>query len=137
GQNSLHRARREVEATVFRVGLIGGPVHGDDVAAAGFGHKAHARARAVRAAGPADSAFHAVSFTLGSSSRFSRRRRQGGRGTIIAAAVYCIATSHRIMDAALTPFDYLKKILTARVYDVAIESALQPAKALSRRLHNK
>ena len=41
------------------------------------------------------------------------------------------------MDTALTPFDYLKKILTARVYDVAIESALQPAKALSRRLHNK
>ena len=36
----------------------------------------------------------------------------------------------------LTPADYLKKILTARVYDVAIESALEPAKALSRRLHN-
>ena len=38
--------------------------------------------------------------------------------------------------AHLTPADYLKKILTARVYDVAIESALEPAKALSRRLHN-
>ncbi len=37
----------------------------------------------------------------------------------------------------LTPFDYLKKILTARVYDVAVESDLQPARALSRRLHNK
>src|SRR3954471_17434013 len=37
----------------------------------------------------------------------------------------------------LQPADYLKKILTARVYDVAIESALEPAKALSRRLHNK
>ena len=37
----------------------------------------------------------------------------------------------------LTPADYLKKILTARVYDVAVESALEPAKALSRRLHNK
>ena len=36
----------------------------------------------------------------------------------------------------LTPFDYLKKILTARVYDVAVESALEPARALSRRLHN-
>ena len=36
----------------------------------------------------------------------------------------------------LTPAEYLKKILTARVYDVAIESALEPAKALSRRLHN-
>jgi threonine dehydratase len=33
------------------------------------------------------------------------------------------------------PFaNYLKKILTARVYDVAIESALDPARSLSRRL---
>jgi len=38
--------------------------------------------------------------------------------------------------AALTPADYLTKILTARVYDVAVESALQPAKALSLRLNN-
>ncbi|MDP1969080.1 MAG: threonine ammonia-lyase, biosynthetic, partial [Burkholderiaceae bacterium] len=37
----------------------------------------------------------------------------------------------------LTPADYLKKILTARVYDVAVESALEPARNLSRRLHNK
>ncbi|AVT11997.1 threonine ammonia-lyase, biosynthetic [Paracidovorax avenae] len=37
---------------------------------------------------------------------------------------------------ALTPADYLKKILTARVYDVAVESALEPARALGRRLHN-
>ena len=36
----------------------------------------------------------------------------------------------------LTPADYLKKILTARVYDVATETALEPARALSRRLHN-
>jgi threonine dehydratase len=36
----------------------------------------------------------------------------------------------------LTPADYLKKILTARVYDVAVESDLEPARALSRRLHN-
>ncbi|MEN9436280.1 MAG: hypothetical protein RIR09_935, partial [Pseudomonadota bacterium] len=36
----------------------------------------------------------------------------------------------------LTPADYLKKILTARVYDVANESALEPARVLSRRLHN-
>jgi threonine dehydratase len=41
------------------------------------------------------------------------------------------------MTKHLKPADYLKKILTARVYDVAIESALEPAKALSRRLHNK
>ena len=38
--------------------------------------------------------------------------------------------------APLTPADYLKKILTARVYDVAVETALEPARALSRRLHN-
>lgn len=36
----------------------------------------------------------------------------------------------------LKPADYLKKILTARVYDVAIESALEPAKTLSLRLKN-
>ena len=36
----------------------------------------------------------------------------------------------------LSPADYLKKILTARVYDVAIESALEPAKTLSKRLNN-
>ena len=37
---------------------------------------------------------------------------------------------------ALKPADYLKKILTARVYDVAVESALEPAKNLSLRLKN-
>ena len=36
----------------------------------------------------------------------------------------------------LTPADYLKKILTARVYDVAVESALEPARNLSLRLKN-
>jgi threonine dehydratase len=36
----------------------------------------------------------------------------------------------------LAPADYLKKILTARVYDVAVESALDPAKNLGRRLGN-
>jgi len=41
------------------------------------------------------------------------------------------------MKKHLTPADYLKKILTARVYDVAVESPLEPAKSLSRRLHNK
>ncbi len=37
----------------------------------------------------------------------------------------------------LTTTDYLKQVLTARVYDVAVESHLDPARALSRRLHNK
>jgi len=41
------------------------------------------------------------------------------------------------MTQPLSPSDYLKKILTARVYDVAVESDLQPAQALSRRLHNQ
>ena len=36
----------------------------------------------------------------------------------------------------LGPADYLKKILTARVYDVAIESALERAQHLSQRLGN-
>ena len=40
-------------------------------------------------------------------------------------------------NQALTPSDYLQKILTARVYDVAVESALEPARNLSQRLHNK
>ena len=39
--------------------------------------------------------------------------------------------------AALTAIDYLKQVLTARVYDVAIESHLDPARNLSRRLNNK
>ena len=37
----------------------------------------------------------------------------------------------------LTPADYLKKILTARVYDVASETALEQAAILSKRLHNQ
>ncbi|MBP7566173.1 MAG: threonine ammonia-lyase, biosynthetic [Burkholderiaceae bacterium] len=41
------------------------------------------------------------------------------------------------MPRPLKPADYLKKILTARVYDVAHETPLEPAKNLSRRLHNK
>ncbi|QTD46229.1 threonine ammonia-lyase, biosynthetic [Ottowia testudinis] len=40
-------------------------------------------------------------------------------------------------SAPLTATDYLKQVLTARVYDVAIESHLDPARSLSRRLHNK
>lgn len=42
------------------------------------------------------------------------------------------ATTH----TPLTPADYLKKILTARVYDVAVESALEIAPSLSARLNN-
>jgi threonine dehydratase len=35
------------------------------------------------------------------------------------------------------PIDYLQKILTAKVYDVAVETALEPAPTLSRRLDNR
>jgi len=40
------------------------------------------------------------------------------------------------MSLQLTPADYLKKILTARVYDVAVESSLDTARGLSARLGN-
>ena len=35
------------------------------------------------------------------------------------------------------PIDYLQKILTAKVYDVAVETPLEPAATLSRRLGNR
>jgi threonine dehydratase len=38
---------------------------------------------------------------------------------------------------SLQPADYLKKILTAKVYDVAQETPLEPARMLSQRLKNK
>ena len=44
--------------------------------------------------------------------------------------------SAALNSSKLTPADYLKKILTARVYDVAVESNLEPAKNLSLRLKN-
>ncbi len=44
--------------------------------------------------------------------------------------------SAKTVAKPLKPADYLKKILTARVYDVAVESALEPAKSLSLRLNN-
>ncbi len=49
-----------------------------------------------------------------------------------SAPVGRVPTPHGARAAA----EYLKKILTARVYDVAIESALDPARNLSRRLGN-
>ena len=50
---------------------------------------------------------------------------------------YCLLGRCMTQKKTLTPFDYLTKILNARVYDVAIESDLEPARNLSRRLHNK
>ena len=40
-------------------------------------------------------------------------------------------------SAPLSLSDYLQKILTAKVYDVAVETALEPAKNLSKRLGNQ
>jgi threonine dehydratase len=45
-------------------------------------------------------------------------------------------SSRKTSSQALTPADYLTKILNARVYDVAIQSDLTLAKSLSRRLNN-
>ncbi len=46
-------------------------------------------------------------------------------------------TSLHMNSPKLRPADYLIKILNAKVYDVATESALEPAKNLSRRLGNQ
>jgi hypothetical protein len=61
GQHGFHRARRQVLPALPGVGHVGRAIHGHDVAAAGLGHKAHARARARRA-GPAD--WHSTMFDL-------------------------------------------------------------------------
>ena len=53
-----------------------------------------------------------------------------------AALKKAATPSKKPATGTLKPADYLKKILTARVYDVAVESALEPAKNLSRRLDN-
>ena len=55
----------------------------------------------------------------------------------VECASHCLVCRCMTQKKTLTPFDYLTKILNARVYDVAIESDLEPAKNLSRRLHNK
>jgi threonine dehydratase len=51
-----------------------------------------------------------------------------------------VAARRRVAPPTVKPLsqtDYLKKILTARVYDVAEETALEPARNLSTRLHNQ
>ncbi len=55
----------------------------------------------------------------------------------MAAANNKKTASKRAATSPLSLNDYLQKILTVRVYDVAIETALEPAKDLSRRLHNQ
>ena len=60
-QHGFQGAGRQVLAAVFGLGCIRCTVHHQRMAAAGFGHKAHARA-GVEAAGPTDCAFHGLSF---------------------------------------------------------------------------
>ena len=55
---------------------------------------------------------------------------------IIIRSPTCLAMTSK-QPHPLTPADYLKKILTARVYDVASETALEQAAILSKRLHNQ
>src|SRR6188768_2244775 len=42
-----------------------------------------------------------------------------------------------LLTSSLMPIDYLQKILTAKVYDVAVETPLEEAATLSRRLGNR
>ena len=65
---------------------------------------------------------------------FFLARYHQGQTTLNVAATCCQLPD---MSKHLKPADYLKKILNAKVYDVATESALETAKNLSRRLHNK
>jgi threonine dehydratase len=65
---------------------------------------------------------------------FFLARYHQGQTTLNVAAMCCQLPA---MSKHLKPADYLKKILNAKVYDVATESALETAKNLSRRLHNK
>jgi threonine dehydratase len=44
--------------------------------------------------------------------------------------------SEHVIHPPMSPQDYLKKILTARVYDVATVTSLEPARTLSQRLGN-
>jgi hypothetical protein len=90
------------------------------VAAAGFCHKPMLERVA---SAPVQLTVHSIASFLCSSS--------AGRLSCLRPPAY----HHPPMKSPhLKPADYLKKILTARVYDVACESALEPAHELSARL---
>ena len=67
---------------------------------------------------------------------FSRQKNMTSSRKTIPGAAAPSRPARKAVLKALKPADYLKKILTARVYDVAVESALEPAKNLSLRLNN-
>ena len=60
-----------------------------------------------------------------------------GGGEVYPLAALGYACTARNRPNSTTAGEYIDRILRARVYDVAVESALEPAKNLSRRLHNK
>jgi threonine dehydratase len=66
----------------------------------------------------------------------SSQKALPGAAAQVASPKVSARPARKLSPKALTPSDYLKKILTARVYDVAVESALEPAKILSQRLNN-
>ena len=59
--------------------------------------------------------------------------------SIVLVAAFASATLRRfaVVHVPAVPIDYLQKILTAKVYDVAVETSLEFAPALSRRLDNR
>src|SRR5215510_783107 len=70
----------------------------------------------------------------------SRAKRTPNPSRIFAARAFPATLAGRAAAASSNepmPVDYLQKILTAKVYDVAIESPLDHAPVLSRRLGNR
>ncbi len=136
GQHRFHWPRREIAAAVLRRRCVRGAIHHEGVPTPSFRQKTHGRLRAG-GAGPTDCDFHRLMpFKITSvavDTIMQDPRKTMRRAPVPDKAARSVATA----TPALTPADYLKKILTARVYDVAVESALEPARALSRRLHNR
>src|SRR5690606_14312652 len=67
-------------------------------------------------------------------SREARTRRSAKRRWLPSGRIEATAPA---VEFAAMPIDYLKKILTAKVYDVAEESPLELADILSDRLSNR
>src|SRR5688572_11291782 len=85
--------------------------------------------------------------TCGERSRRERRGEGRGRGSSVAFrcivqkrcewASSSLAPRPSMLEFPAMSTDYLQKILTAKVYDVAVESALEVAPTLSARLRNR
>ena len=59
------------------------------------------------------------------------------RAPVLGAPAFLLRSLPRPRPLLPVPIDYLQRILNAKVYDVAIESPLDPAPMLSRRLGNR